>query len=59
MLQTVFTDAGKVAGFIIQRSPMGFEALTADEKSAGMFETLHRAATELRQLAGLPCPDGD
>jgi hypothetical protein len=58
-MQTVFTDAGKVAGFIIQRGRIGFEAFTADEKGAGIFETLHRAATALRQLAGLPCPDGD
>jgi hypothetical protein len=58
-MQTVFTDAGKVAGFIIQRGRIGFEAFTADEKAAGMFETLHRAATHLRELAALPCPDGD
>jgi hypothetical protein len=36
-----------------------FEAFTADEKSAGMFETQHQAATALRELAALPCPDGD
>jgi hypothetical protein len=55
-MQTVFTDAGKVAGFIIQRGRIGFEAFTADEKSAGMFETLHRAATHLRELAAAPLP---
>jgi len=49
----------KVAGFIIQRGCVGFEAFTADEKSAGMFETQHRAATALRELATVPCPDGD
>jgi len=53
-MQTVFTDAGKVAGFIVQRGRIGFEALTADEKTAGMFETLHRAATHLRELAAAP-----
>jgi hypothetical protein len=36
------------AGFIIQRGRIGFEAFTADEKAAGMFETLHRASTHLR-----------
>jgi hypothetical protein len=55
----VFTDAGKVAGFIIQRGRIGFEAFTADEKSAGIFETQHRGATKLRELATAPCPDGD
>jgi hypothetical protein len=44
---------------VIQRGCVGFEAFTADEKSAGMFETQHRAATTLRELAALPCPDGD
>jgi hypothetical protein len=58
-MTTVFTDAGKVAGFIIQRGCVGFEAFTADEKSAGMFETLHLAATALRELVAAPCPDGD
>ena len=58
-MQTVFTDAGKVAGFIIQRARIGFEAFTADEKAAGMFETLHRAATRLRELAAQAMPDGD
>jgi hypothetical protein len=43
-MTTVFTDAGKVAGFIVQRGRISFEAFT-DEKAAGMFETLHRAAT--------------
>jgi hypothetical protein len=57
-MTTVFTDAGKVAGFIIERGCVGFEAFTADEKSAGMFETLHRAATALRELATVPSPDG-
>ncbi len=59
LMMTVFTDAGKVAGFIIQRGCVGFEAFTADEKAAGMFETQHRAATTLRELAALPCPIGD
>ncbi len=58
-MTTVFADAGKVAGFIIQRGRIGFEAFTADEKSAGVFETQHRAATHLRELAAAPCPDGD
>jgi hypothetical protein len=58
-MTTVFTDAGKVAGFIIPRGCIGFEAFTADEKAAGVYETLHRAATALRELAALPCPDGD
>ena len=53
-MQTVFTDAGKVAGFIIQRGAIGFEAFTADERTVGMFETTHRAATYLRELAGPP-----
>jgi hypothetical protein len=56
-MQTVFT--GKVAGFIIQRGQIGFQAFTADEKAAGMFETLHRAATHLRELAAQVMPDGD
>jgi len=54
----VFTDAGKVADFIIQRGRIGFEAFTADEKVAGMFETLHRAATHLRELAAAPALTG-
>jgi hypothetical protein len=58
-MQTVFTDAGKVAGFIVQTGRIGFEAFTTDEKAAGMFETLHRAVTALRELAATPCPDGD
>jgi hypothetical protein len=58
-MQTVFTDAGKVAGFIIQRGCIGFEAFTADEKSAGLYETQHRAATALRELAAQVMPDGD
>ncbi len=53
-MTTVFTDAGKVAGFIIQRGRIGFQAFTADEKAAGMFETLHRAATALRELTAPP-----
>ena len=47
LMMTVFTDAGKVAGFIIQRGCVGFEAFTADE------------TTTLRELAALPCPIGD
>jgi hypothetical protein len=39
-MQTVFTDAGKVAGFIIQRGRIGFEAFTADEKAAGTFDAV-------------------
>ena len=58
-MQTVFTDAGKVAGFIIPRGPMGFEAFTADRRATGMFDTLHRAATHLRQLAVQIMPDAD
>jgi hypothetical protein len=57
-MQTVFTPAGKVAGFIIPRGRTGFEAFTADEKAAGMFETQHRAATALRQQAAECLPDG-
>jgi hypothetical protein len=41
-MQIVFTDAGKVAGFIIQRGCVGFEAFTADEKSAGIAERVLR-----------------
>jgi hypothetical protein len=58
-VQTVFTDAGKVAGLSFKGGRIGFEAFTADEKAAGMFETLHRAARHLRELAAAPCPDGD
>jgi hypothetical protein len=50
-MQTVFTDVGKVAEFIIQRGRIGFEAFTADERTVGMFVTTHRAATYLRELA--------
>ena len=50
-MTTVFTDAGKVAGFIIQRGRVGFQAFSADEKAAGIFETPHRAAMHLRELA--------
>jgi hypothetical protein len=31
----------------------------SDEQSAGVYETRRRAATALRHLAALPCPDGD
>jgi hypothetical protein len=58
-MTTVFTDAGKVAGFIIQRGRIGFQAFTADEKSAGVYETAHRAATALRQQTAECLPDGD
>jgi hypothetical protein len=57
-MQTVFTDAGKVAVFIIQRGRIGFEAPLA-RNPPGVYETRHRAATALRYLAALPCPDGD
>jgi hypothetical protein len=46
----------KLGGFIIQRGRVGFQAFTADEKAAGMFETLHRAATHLRELAAAALP---
>jgi hypothetical protein len=49
----------KFAGFIIQRGLIGFEAFTADEKAAGLFETRHRAATHLRELAAAARPNGD
>jgi hypothetical protein len=55
----VFTEAGKVAGFIIPRGRTGFEAFDAEQRSFGMFETSRRAATALRELAAAPCPDGD
>jgi hypothetical protein len=58
-MMTVFTTAGKVAGFIIQRGRIGFEAFDAEQRSFGMFETLHRAATALRQRAAECLPDGD
>jgi hypothetical protein len=58
-MQTVFTDAGKVAGFVIQGGRIGFEAFTADERAAGMFETLHRAATHCGSWLRPPCTDGD
>jgi hypothetical protein len=32
-MQTVFTDAGKVAGFIIQRGRIGFEVLRSCDRS--------------------------
>jgi hypothetical protein len=48
-MTTVFTDAGKVAGFIIQRGCVGFEAFTTDEKSVGMFEN---AASRRYGVAG-------
>ena len=55
-MHTVFTDTGKAPGFIIRRGRIGFEAFTADEKAAGMFETLHRAATHLREPDCGPLP---
>jgi hypothetical protein len=58
-MQTVFTDAGKVAGFIIPRGKTGFEAFDAEQRAFGVYETQHRAATALRELAAAPCPDGD
>jgi hypothetical protein len=57
-LQTVF-EHGRVAGFIIDRGVSGFESFDARERSVGIFETAHRAATALRQLAETPLPDGD
>jgi hypothetical protein len=37
--------SGKVClGFILARGPAGFEALTADERSLGLFATQHEAA---------------
>jgi hypothetical protein len=32
---------------------------TADEKAAGIFDTQHRAATALREIAALPSGDND
>jgi hypothetical protein len=55
----VFTDAGKAAGFIIPRGRAGFEAFDAEQRSFGIFETSHRAATALRQQAAEYLPDGD
>jgi hypothetical protein len=56
---TVFTDAGKVAGFIIQKGRIRFEAFKADDKAAGVYKTQHRAAMALRELAAQVMPDGD
>jgi hypothetical protein len=53
-MMTVFTTAGRVAGFILNRGRY-FEAFTADERPAGAFETTHRAATHLRELAEPVC----
>jgi hypothetical protein len=58
-MTTVFTDAGKVAGFIISRGVAGFEAFDAHECTLGFFETTHRAATALREQAAECLPDGD
>jgi hypothetical protein len=52
-------NAAAVAGFIIDRGVSGFESFDARERSVGIFETAHRAATALRQLAETPLPDGD
>jgi hypothetical protein len=54
IMMTVFTTAGRVAGFILNRGRY-FEAFTADERPAGAFETTHRAATHLRELAEPVC----
>jgi|SRR5437660_3222635 hypothetical protein len=54
-LQTVF-DGGRPIGFIIHRGVSGFESFDARERSVGIFETAHRAATALRQLAETPFP---
>jgi hypothetical protein len=46
-MTTVFTDAGKVAGFIIQRGRIGFETFRADEKSAGVYAALRELAAQV------------
>jgi hypothetical protein len=56
-LLTVF-DGGRPIGFIVHRGVTGYESFDANEISLGMFETQHRAATALRELAAAPCPDG-
>jgi hypothetical protein len=58
-MTSVFTDAGKVAGFIISRGVMGFEAFSPEEHSLGGFKTLEGPAAALRELAAMGCPDGD
>jgi hypothetical protein len=49
-MQTVLMPA-KWPALSFKGGRVGFEAFTADEKAAGLFETLHRAATHLRELA--------
>jgi hypothetical protein len=40
--------SGKVClGFVLARGKAGFEALTADERSLGLFPTQHEAAAAI------------
>jgi hypothetical protein len=42
----VYSDKACI-GFILARGPAGFEALTADERSLGLFPTQHEAAAAI------------
>jgi hypothetical protein len=57
-LLTVF-DGGRPIGFIVHRGVSGYESFDANEISLGLFETQHRAATALREIAAMGCADGD
>jgi hypothetical protein len=52
-------DHGHPVGFLLRRGISGVEAFTLSETSIGTFETTHRAATALRQLAHMGSQDGD
>ena len=48
MLPVVSVFSGKLClGFILARGEAGFEALTVDERSLGLFPTQHEAAAAI------------
>jgi hypothetical protein len=52
-------ERGRVVDFVLDRGVAGFESYDANETSLGLFETAHRAATALRELAAMGRADGD
>jgi hypothetical protein len=42
-------DGQRCIGFILQRSKLGHEAFTADERSLGLFKTWDEAATAISE----------
>ncbi len=44
------TDGRECIGFILRRGKLGYEAVTADERSLGLFPTQREAAAKIMEL---------